>query len=146
MSRTAFPGEARLRRRSLIRRAVLLGALLVLLIASALLWPRQQTGSLRVATTAAEPTAAGVVRGRLEAVRQGDRVCFRIATRTDDALLVLPTGWSADEQRALLDRSGSAVAQPGDTVLMTGTPGAVRALPGCTGEGRVWAVASVALR
>ncbi len=146
MTGTHFPGVRRLRRRSLIRRVVLLGALLGVLVLSALLWPRQQTGALRVPTTGAEPRTAGVVRGQLDASRQGDLVCFRVATDADDALLVLPTGWSADEQRALLDRSGAAVAQPGDTVLVTGTPGDVGSVPGCTGEGRVWAVASVSLR
>ena len=146
MPPTEFPGLAWLRRRALVRRLALLGGLLVLLLGSALLWPRQQTGALTVPTTAAEPTASGVVRGTLAASRQGDRVCFRVATEDGAALLVLPDGWSADEQRSLLDRSGSSVAQPGDTVLVTGAPGAIGAVPGCAGEGRVWSVATVALR
>lgn len=146
MSATHFPGVEKLRRRALIRRAVLLGGLLVLLLVSALLWPRQSTGPLSVPTSSAEPTASGVVRGELAAARQGDRVCFRVETDGGDALLLLPAGWSADAQRSLLDRSGSSVAQPGDTVLVTGDPGEVGTVPGCSGEGRVWAVASVALR
>lgn len=146
MSATRFPGVEKLRRRALVRRVVLLGGLLVLLLVSALLWPRQTTGPLSVPTSAVEPAAAGVVRGELAASRQGGRVCFRVATDDGDALLVLPAGWSADEQRSLLDRSGSSVAQPGDTVLVTGAPGAVGEVPGCPGEGRVWTVATVALR
>ena len=62
------------------------------------------------------------------------------------AQLVLPPGWSASRARALLDPSGSVVAKPGDSVLVTGAPGRVGTVEGCATTGRIWSVATLAVR
>lgn len=144
MSAPRFPGAGRLERRRTLRRIAAVGALVVALLVSALLWPRQQAGGLRVATTD-DARASGVVRGELRGQRVGDRVCFGVRGTAGPALLLLPRGWSADERRALLDPGGAPIARPGDTVLVTGEPRPVGRIDGCPGSGRVWAVAALVL-
>ena len=137
------PGLDRVRRRRLVLRLALLAGLVVVLIGSALLWPRQRVDVLRVPTTGGDTSPSGVVAGRVAASRDGDLVCYSVAAPSGTALLVFPQGWAADRQLGLLDPSGTVLANRGDDVVVTGRPGALGAVPGCTGTGRVWTVSSL---
>lgn len=123
----------------------MVGALLVALVVGALLWPRPTPGGLSVATAPGETEPAGVLQGSLDADRAGDRVCYSLPTRGSTAVLRFPAGWSADARLGLRDPAGLVVAQPGDRVVLLGTPAAVGALPGCSTRGRIWTVTSVRL-
>lgn len=135
--------ERDLRRRGLIRRAIAVGVLLVALVAVALLWPRPDTGGLRVATVSGQPAPTGVLRGALSGTREGDRVCYSVPSDGSTAVLRFTDGWTADPRLGLRDPSGLVVAQPGDEVVLLGAPAAVGTAAGCPTRGRVWTVTSV---
>ena len=137
------PGVRRLRRRRLVLQGVLVGALLVVLLASALLWPRSARSALTVPTAgrAVEPT--GVLSGRLAAQRVGDRVCFRVTGGAADAQLVLPAGWGAGAALDLREPGDQVVARPGDEVRVVGRPSAADRIDGCPGTERVWSVSDL---
>jgi hypothetical protein len=140
------PAAEKDRRRRLIVRISIVVGLLVILVIAALLWPKPTPGGLSVATVRdAEP--AGVLQGELTATRTGDHVCYAI-TGSDGGASVLRfvSGWSADARLDLRDASGGVVAQPGDTVVALGKPGAVGTVKGCMQRGRIWTVTSVKLR
>lgn len=126
-----------------MRRIALVAVLLAVLVASALLWPRQRTGALEVPTSDRPAAASGVVTGRLDATRDGDRVCFTVAADDGPALLVFPAGWGADAGLGLLDPTGVVVAPRGTVVRVVGEPGEVGRVSGCPGSGRVWTVSAV---
>ncbi|WP_375388722.1 hypothetical protein [uncultured Amnibacterium sp.] len=141
MSGQWFPGVAKLRRRSLLRRVALAGALLLVLVGLAVLWPRAERGGLTVPTaTAGEPT--GVLRGALQAQRHGDVACYSVTVHGTTSVLRFAEGWSANPQLGLVDPSGAVIAQPGSTVVLTGEPGAVGTADGCTQQGRLWTISA----
>lgn len=139
------PAAERDRRRRRTVRLALIGALLLVLVGAALLWPRPTPGALRV-PTGERVDPAGVLQGRLAAARSGDLVCYTVATSTGIAVLRFEPGWSADERLGLRDTAGGVVAQPGDTVRALGVPGAVGTVDGCAARGRTWTVTSVEIR
>lgn len=145
MSGQFFPGVQRMRRRSLMRRALLGAVLLVALIVFAVLWPRPTPGGLSVVTAADTAGATGALRGDLAGVRVGDRVCFSITVRGVTSVLRFPEGWSSDPDLGLRDRSGTVAAVPGSEVTLIGTPGRVGVLPGCTERGRIWTISQLRL-
>jgi hypothetical protein len=129
----------------LIRRIVILAALLGVLATAAVFWPRATPGGLRVSTTASVDPA-GVLKGRVSATRSGDRACFTITGSGTTSVLRFVPDWSADTQLGLRDPSGLVVAQPGDTIVLLGRPGKVGSVAGCTDRGRIWTVTTVRSR
>jgi hypothetical protein len=136
------PVAAAHRRSVLIRRIVVLAVLLGVLVTAAVLWPKAQPGGLTVATTAAVDPS-GALQGKVAAVRAGDRVCFSVTRDGGASVLRFPPGWSSDAELDLRDPSGLVVAQPGDTLVLLGRPGAIGSVPGCTDRGRIWTVTSI---
>ena len=122
---------------------VLLAVLLVMLVVSALLWPRQRPGALRVPTSDRVASTSGAVSGILAATRVGNLVCFAVRHDGATSPLVLPRGWGSDDRLDLLDPTGFAAAQVGDRVKVTGSPGPSGTAPSCPDRGRLWTVASV---
>lgn len=137
------PAAEKDRRRRLIVRASIAAALLVVLVVAALLWPKPTRGALSVATVrSAEP--AGVLQGELTGTRVDDHVCYAVgAADGTTSVLRFVTGWSADTRLGLRDASGAVVAQPGETIVLLGRPGAVGSVQGCAQRGRIWTVTSV---
>lgn len=136
------PAAERDRRRRLVRRLVIIGVLLAVLVLTAVFWPKPTRGGLSVATVGAtDPN--GVLQGTLVASRSGDHVCFSIAGKGGTSVLRFVPGWSADAKLDLRDPSGAVVAQPGDAPVLLGRPGPVGSVPGCSASGRIWTVTSV---
>lgn len=143
MSDPFAPGLRRLRRRALIRRAAVVAVLVVVLVLAALLWPRPVPGPLEVSRSDGRAVPGGVLRGRLAAEREGDRVCYATTVRGAVAVLTFPPAWSADTDRGLLDAAGAVVAVPGDGIEAIGAPGRLGSAGGCAARGRIWAVTSI---
>ncbi|GAA2753830.1 hypothetical protein CLV52_1907 [Amnibacterium kyonggiense] len=139
------PAAERERRRTRRVRLVVIGALAVVFVGAALLWPRPTPGALTVAT-GERVAPAGVLQGELSADRSGEQVCYSVATSTGTAVLRFVPGWSADERLGLRDAAGGVVAQPGDVVRVLGDPGPVGSVAGCAERGRTWTVTSVQIR
>jgi hypothetical protein len=134
------------RRRALRWRLVVLGVLVVVLVALALLWPKPERGALSVATTSATIKPTGALQGILVGAREGGRACYTVTVRGTTAVLRFEPGWSADERLGLEDTSGGVVAQPGARVMMLGAPGPVGTVAGCSHRGRVWTITTVDVR
>jgi predicted anti-sigma-YlaC factor YlaD len=127
----------------IVRAVVVLAVLVAVLVVSVVLWPKARPGALAVATTTASVAPGGVLQGTIAAARSGDRVCFSATHGGSTSVLRFPSGWSSDSRLDLRDAAGGVVAQPGDTLIMLGRPGAIGSLPGCSVEGRIWTITSV---
>jgi len=143
MSGQYFPGVAKARRRALIARFVVLGVLLAVLVLLAALWPRPEPGGLTVPTSATAVEPAGVLQGRVAAVRRGERACYSVTAGGRTSVLRFVPGWSADDALGLVDPTGAVVAQPGSTVVLLGAPASTGSVEGCTERGRVWTITAV---
>lgn len=135
----------RLRVRRIRRLLVAVGVLLLALVGVALLPQGLHRGALTVATVDGARDASGVVQGRVSASRSGDRACFTVASTQGPVLLEFPSGWSADIGLRLLDAAGQTRVRPGTVMAFLGAPGAIGAIAGCSGTGRVWTVTDVRL-
>jgi hypothetical protein len=140
-----FPGVARIKRRGLIVRLVVLAALLAVLVLMILLWPKAAKGGLQVATVTGTVQAGGVLQGTLVGSRDGDNACYSMTVRGTTSVLQFVDGWSAKQDLGLVDPAGAVVAKPGGSIILLGEPGSIGSVAGCGERGRIWTITSAQL-